>query len=32
MQNRTLVLYEVATGCVWLSVERERDRRVGGDW
>ena len=25
MENRTLVLSVVVTGCVWLSVERERE-------
>ena len=25
MENRTLVLYVVATGCVRLSIERERE-------
>ena len=23
--NRTLVLYVVATGCVWQSIEREKE-------
>ena len=27
MENRTLVLSVVVTGCVWLSVERERERQ-----
>lgn len=30
MENRTLVLYVVATGCVWLSIERERQKSWRG--
>ena len=25
MENRTFILYVVATSCVWLSIERERE-------
>ena len=26
MENRNFILYVVATSCVWLSIERERER------